>query len=92
MATSLKVVLSHAKNPDIDGGYWSQTTDSGRAVKCSVLSLTEASQVCRRYIDRNNLGGGNWTGGRVLDEHGAVVARVSYNGRVWDKNGLEVVA
>ena len=38
---------------------------------------------CRAYIEQDDLGGGNWTGGE-LTEHGRPVGRVSYNGRVWE--------
>lgn len=48
-----------------------------------VDTLPEASRACRAYIEENDLGGGNWSGGEVKDEDGTVVARVSYNGRVW---------
>ena len=82
MATELQVILKHSPNPDIAGGYWSQPTDRGRAVKCPVHTLDEAAYVCRQYIDRNGLGGGNWTGGQVFNRAGDQVARVWYNGRV----------
>jgi len=49
----------------------------------SVSSLREASRRAREYIEQHDLGGGNWTGGDVLDHTGQLVARVSYNGRVW---------
>lgn len=47
-----------------------------------VSSMREASLVCREYIDEHGLGGGNWTGGQIM-ENGKIVAYVSYNGRVW---------
>lgn len=48
-----------------------------------VTSLAEASRAARAYIDTNDLGGGNWTGGDVRDASQVLVARISYNGRVW---------
>ncbi len=45
-------------------------------------SLAEASAVCREWIARYELGGGNWRGGRVY-EGGKLHAYVSYNGVVW---------
>lgn len=48
-----------------------------------VESLSEASNVCRLYIQENDLGGGNWVGGQVYDVTGKMVAYISYNGRVW---------
>ena len=55
--------------------------------KIKVKSFKEASEKCREFIEANNLGGSNWTGG-VIFENNEQVARVSYNGRVW-KAGTE---
>lgn len=54
----------------------------------SVKSLEEAVAGCLQYIEFNELGGGNWTGGKVTDKHGKQVAYISYNGRVWDSNKM----
>ena len=48
-----------------------------------VGSIADAASACLRFIDENELGGGNWAGGDVVDATGRTVARVSYNGRVW---------
>jgi hypothetical protein len=49
-----------------------------------VASLEEASASCLAFIAEHDLGGGNWSGGQVRDTAtGVVVARVSYNGRLW---------
>lgn len=48
----------------------------------TVKSLKEASQKCREYIERFNLGAGNWIGGQV-SQNRKQIARISYNGRVW---------
>lgn len=85
----MKVKLSHSPNPDIRGGYWTDPIDSGRQTWVEVSGFPEASKVCRDYIEKNGLGGGNWTGGQVKDS-GAHVARVSYNGRVWGIDGKEI--
>lgn len=56
-----------------------------------VPDLGAASKACREYIDEHGLGSGNWSGGDVRDtESKKVIARVSYNGRVWDLDGKEV--
>ena len=54
-----------------------------------VSSLEQARDFCQRYIDKNNLGGSNWTGGRVIDENSEFVASISYNGRIWDSEEYE---
>lgn len=80
----MKLELKHVKNPDIGGGYWDYTADRepGRARKVEVADYAEASKVARAYIEKNGLGCGNWAGGRIFDG-GKVIARVSFNGRVW---------
>ena len=84
-----RVSLSHAKNPDIPGGYW-VAAPRDRASTRQVDSIAEASRVVRDYIERNQLGGGNWTGGEVVDASGATVARISFNGRAWAPSGAEI--
>lgn len=51
-----------------------------------VGSIEEASDVCCNFIDENDLGGGNWSGGNVFRD-GEMVARISYNGRIWNPDG-----
>ena len=51
-----------------------------------VGSLRAAGQACRAYIERHGLGSSQWIGGWVRDGAGAIVAHVSYNGRVWFPN------
>ena len=61
----------------------------------SVSSLKEARKECSQFIDYYNLGGGNWTGGIVVNENYEFVAYISYNGRVWDnentRNAKEII-
>jgi hypothetical protein len=85
----LTVTLSHASNPDIDGGYWSEPIDAKKKQIIPVLSFGDASEKCREFIVRNDLGGGNWIGGKVFDgkKH---VANISFNGRVWGLDGIEI--
>lgn len=76
------VSLAYAPNPDLDGGYWNGQPHEGHKAEC-VTTLEQASEACLAYIARNDLGGGNWTGGRVVDvESGDLVAAISYNGRI----------
>ena len=48
-----------------------------------VGSIAEASTACRKFIEDNDLGGGNWSGGEVMDDKKIIIARISYNGRAW---------
>lgn len=61
-----------------------------KPIRVAVSDLAEASRVCRQFITEHDLGGGNWTGGTVYQD-GKKIARVSYNGRVWD-NGDNKIA
>lgn len=61
-----------------------------------VASFTEASVLCQKYIQENDFGYHHWYGGRIVTnlQNKKPVARVSYNGRVWDmqENLLEEAA
>lgn len=84
----MKVKLAHGVNPDIQSGYWTAMKRPG-STEVDVASLGEASQKCMDYIEQYDLGGGNWAGGQVY-ENGKQIARISYNGRVWDMTGNEI--
>ena len=84
---SYSVRLSHASNPDVMGGYWSYQRPPKK--KVDVQTLEEASKLCREYLDNNELGSGNWTGGQVFKDK-KQVALISYNGRVWAMDGSEI--
>lgn len=65
--------------------------------KVSVASFAEASAAVRNHIDSNDLGAGcgsslkAFTGGRIISDLGNDLGRVSYNGRLWDVDGREIV-
>ena len=79
-----QLTLSHAPNPDVQGGYWTPPVQSGTPQTLEVVGIEQAQDLCRRYIDGNGLGGGNWTGGQIHDESGELVGRIAYNGRYFD--------
>ena len=85
---SYKVSLSHAPNPDLRRGYWSGIPKC-KGMLIEVRDFIDASAACLQYITKYDLGGGNWTGGRIYDHVGTHVATVSYNGKVWDASGDE---
>lgn len=55
-----------------------------------VKTLSEAAKVCRNFIKEHNLGSSRYTGGEVYDLNKNMIAKVSYNGRVWDMDGIEI--
>lgn len=79
----LYVILEHGPNPDFDGGYHAEPRQP-RVVERKVETLVEAREVFIKWRDWNQLGGGNMTrrSGSVYDGVD-VIARISYNGRVW---------
>ena len=86
----MKVELSSVGNPDFGQNpnepLWG--AEPNRTVE--VETFEDASVECISFIHKNQLGGGNWSGGDILNEHGARIAYVSYNGRVWElgKDGI----
>lgn len=59
-------------------------------VNFQIATLEGASLICTKYIASWNLGGGNWDGGQVYKGN-KQIARVSYNGRIWDMDDKELV-
>jgi hypothetical protein len=51
-----------------------------------VKSFKEAAYLCLKFIDRHDLGSSNWAGGLIVNEKFEFLAKVSYNGRVWDSD------
>lgn len=75
------VKLSAVANPDIAGGFYGSKPKSETV---GVSTLVQAARTARDYIERHGLGGGNWSGGQVIDRATKVqVAYISYNGRIW---------
>ena len=78
----MKVKLSSVGNPD-HGENPNRPKYGCRNQLVEVSSFKEASELCRKYIEDNDLGGGNWSGGAIT-ENRKQIAHVSYNGRVWE--------
>ena len=78
----LIVELSADTNPDFGKDSWEGQVKI-KPIYETVRTMADASKAVRRFIEKNNLGGGNFTGGRVWDDR-EEVAHVSYNGRVWE--------
>lgn len=79
-----EVHLANVGNPDRGQDPTQPVYGTESGIWKPVGSLREASQACRNYIEDNELGGGNWSGGKVRRvSDGEVVAEISYNGRAW---------
>jgi len=81
MEDNMKVELASCGNPDHfqDPDHPMYGCESNRYV--TVKTLEEASTVCRKFIENNFLGGGNWAGGRVYDRS-KHIARISCTGKI----------
>lgn len=55
-----------------------------------VSSYAEASKICREFIVKNDLGGGNWFGGQIYI-NGEYIAKVNYAGMIRSIDGSEVL-
>lgn len=84
----MQVEMKASPNPDYDAPEH-RATIRIKAFRHTVDSFKDASRAVRHFIETNDLGSGNWTGGRIFND-GRVVGRVSYNGRVWDSVGNEI--
>jgi len=92
MNRNLTVTLSSVGNPDYHQGSGKYDFRGSLYIDETIVkinSLQEASKVCRDFIEENDLGGGNWSGGKVY-ENGLQIARISYNGRIWDMEDKEI--
>ena len=74
-----RIVLQSVGNPD-----FGQDPDQPMSPPEIVIvdTLRAASEAARAYIQRHHLGSGNFPSPRVVKD-GRVVARISYNGRIW---------
>ena len=86
-----KVQLASAGNPDM-GQAAGRALPGVRGRWVRVDTFEAASKVCRDFITANGLGGGNWSGGKIVDDRGAHVADVSFNGAVWPPGGFRLGA
>lgn len=72
------VYLSSCGNPD--HGQYAPLSEP--EVKFAA-TLVEVRDLAMRYIEDNDLGGGNWNGG-IFGEGRVILGHVSYNGRLWE--------
>ena len=82
MSEDLEVELGAEPNPN-----HSLKSHTGsvkiKTQRVKVKSLSEAQNKVREFIEENDLGSGNFTGGDLFS-HGKKIGRVSYNGKLWD--------
>lgn len=79
----MTVELKSVGNPDFNQDPNKPLYGAEPNKNLKVKNLKEAKEACLKFIEDNDLGSGNWAGGRVYEGKN-LIARVSYNGRVWD--------
>ena len=83
-----KVILSALGNPEHNEDPFRNIVN-GKVIKSKILkrpTVKACQNAVLQYIEKNDLGAGNWTGGKVYDANDEYVGRISYNGRFWDKD------
>lgn len=78
----IKVELNSIGNPDHGQNPFEQVYGAW-ANMAHVDSIEEAQKAVRAYIEKHNLGAGNWAGGKVWTEDNQYLGYISYNGRFW---------
>ena len=86
----MTVKLSSCGNPDFRQNPDGPLFGCPEEAYVTVATFKGASEVCLIYINGWELGGGNWSGGQVYKGN-KQIARVSYNGRIWDMDDKELV-
>lgn len=78
---------------EIDSSRFSQMSTNAKVdelhkpngfIYFEVKDILSAKKLCQSFIKEFNLGGSNWIGGRIVNENFKFIAKVSYNGRIWD--------
>lgn len=80
-----RVLLANRGNPDFGQDPNNPVFGNPGDQWVIAKSNEDASRLCREYIEKWNLGGGNWFGGDVMEGH-QHIGCISYNGRMWDGN------
>lgn len=80
------VTLSACGNIDHDENPYDSIVDGNRVdTEVSEAStIKKCQEIVCSYIQNNNLGAGNWNGGKVFKDN-KQVGYISYNGRYWKK-------
>ena len=89
--TKYKVELNSIGDPD-RGQDPRKQIEGAWANMAHVDTIEEAQKAVRNYIEKHNLGAGNWAGGKVWTEENKYLGYISYNGRFQEDNSGNIVA
>jgi hypothetical protein len=76
------IELKSCGNPDFGQDPYRRMSPS---MMIDFKTIEEAQIIQSDYIQEYELGGGNWCGGNIT-HMGKIVARMSYNSRVWESS------
>jgi hypothetical protein len=74
-----RIILRSVGNPDFGQDPYQPISPTEEIM---VDTLQQAAAAARAYIERHHLGGGNFPSPHVF-KGDQIVARISYNGRIW---------
>lgn len=78
------VELSSCGNIDHDENPYEQFEGAAPSIY-KANTIEKLQEAVTEYIEKHNLGGGNYNGGKVRDAKGKELGYISYNGRYWEK-------
>lgn len=55
-----------------------------------IANIKEAVSLCKQYIREFDLGSSSWDGGLIVDQDFQFIAKISYNGRIWDNQNWSI--
>ena len=90
MKSRMELIQGQAEEEQRRGGYLYLAAAGCPTLRVPVESADMASAMFRRYRDQNGIGASDLKRncGNIYTTDGHLVARVSYNGRVWDPHGV----
>ena len=82
-----KLILQACGNPDHKENPYDNIINGEIIQKEQKIcnTIEECQMAVRDYIETQNLGAGNWSGGYVFDEYDNQEGYISYNGKYWEK-------
>lgn len=89
--TKYKVELNSIGDPDLGQDHTKQI-EGAWAIMRHTNTIEEAQKEVRAYIEKHNLGAGNWAGGKVWTEKNEYLGYISYNGKFHPKENDNIIA
>jgi hypothetical protein len=89
ITAKLTLVLDNVGNPDFDQDPDKRMPGSKKeTIELTPSNIEKVSDLVHQYTDKHELGGGNFFSALMHD--GKRIGYLSYNGRIWNKDGTEM--